>query len=286
LSIGKWFISSRETLSLRRMVIAPALFISHGAPTFALDPGALGPQLAVLGERFANIRGILILSPHWQTKGITVMATERPTTVHDFGGFPEVLYALQYPATGSPRLAAQAAALLEKAGLPVRLDDERGLDHGAWIPLRYLRPKADVPVVQVSLPHDLNPGGALRLGAALRSLRGQGVVIVGSGSLTHNLYEFRHAFATPETYAVEFASWIGAQLRAGNLEALVEYRSQAPHAARAHPTEEHYLPLLVALGARLENDELQVLQGGIAHGVLAMDSYVFSQGAGDERDRA
>lgn len=259
------------------MDIAPALFISHGAPMFGLEPGLLGPQLFEQGRRIAGARAILVVSPHWQTQGIRVMATSRPPTVHDFGGFPEALFALQYPVNGAPDVADEAASLLREAGFAVRLDDQRGLDHGAWIPLRHLRPEADIPILQVSLPHDLTPASALRLGTALGSLRDQGVVIVGSGSLTHNLYEFRHDFSQPEAYAQQFAAWSQDQLRNGNVEALIDYRKQGPHATRAHPTEEHYLPLLVAIGASRGGDGLEVLEGGVTHGVLAMDSYVFTQ---------
>jgi 4,5-DOPA dioxygenase extradiol len=276
-SIWRPFIYRNRAISLLNMNSAPAMFISHGAPTFGLDPGLLGPKLFTQGLLAADAKAILIVSPHWQTQGISVMTTNRPQTVHDFGGFPDALYALQYTVEGAPEVGDRAAGLLNQAGFAVRLDARRGLDHGAWIPLLHFRPEADIPVLQVSMAHDLTAAGALRLGSALAPLRTEGVVIIGSGSLTHNLHEFRHAFHQPEPYAAEFARWAKAQVRAENLQGLLDYRAQAPHAARAHPTEEHFLPLLIAMGARLERDELEVLEGGITHGVLAMDSYVFAQ---------
>ena len=151
--------------------LAPVLFISHGAPTFALEPGLLGPQLTALGAQLADIRAVLVVSPHWQTRGVKVMATAQPETVHDFGGFASALYDLHYPAAGHPALAAEVAQLLAEAGWPVAVDGQRGLDHGAWVPLRHLLPDAQLPVFQVSLPHDLDTAGALRLGQALAPLR-------------------------------------------------------------------------------------------------------------------
>ncbi len=255
--------------------LAPVLFISHGAPTFALEPGLLGPQLTALGAQLADIRAVLVVSPHWQTRGVKVMATAQPETVHDFGGFASALYDLHYPAAGHPALAAEVAQLLADAGWPVAVDGQRGLDHGAWVPLRHLLPDAQLPVFQVSLPHDLDTAGALRLGQALAPLRARGVLVVGSGSMTHNLYEFRHAQADAADYAVEFTHWIRQAVNSNAVDKLVDYRQRAPHALRAHPTEEHYLPLLVAMGARSGDEPAHVIDGGITNGVLSMESYAW-----------
>ena len=255
--------------------LAPVLFISHGAPTFALEPGLLGPQLTALGAQLADIRAVLVVSPHWQTRGVKVMATAQPETVHDFGGFASALYDLHYPAAGHPALAAEVAQLLAEAGWPVAVDGQRGLDHGAWVPLRHLLPDAQLPVFQVSLPHDLDTAGALRLGQALAPLRARGVLVVGSGSMTHNLYEFRHAQADAADYAVEFTHWIRQAVNSNAVDKLVDYRQRAPHALRAHPTEEHYLPLLVAMGARSGDEPAHVIDGGITNGVLSMESYAW-----------
>ena len=256
------------------MTTAPALFISHGSPMFALQPGQLGPNLGALGQALRDTRAVLVVSPHWQTRGVRVGVSAAPETIHDFGGFPAPLYQLQYPAPGAPALANDAARLIAQAGFDVALDERRGLDHGAWVPLLYLFPQADVPVFQVSLPHDIDAAGALRLGQALAPLRERGVLVVGSGSLTHNLHEFRQHINDPE-YAQQFADWVHEAVAARDVDALVDYRRRAPHAQRAHPTEEHYLPLLVAMGASADTDAARLVAGGMTHGVLSMDSFAF-----------
>jgi 4,5-DOPA dioxygenase extradiol len=254
---------------------APVLFISHGAPTFAIEPGVLGPQLQLLGAGLTGVKAVLVVSPHWQSDGVQVMTTSAPETVHDFGGFPPELYRLQYPARGAPSCAADAARLLARAGYEVTLNARRGFDHGAWVPLRFLLPRANQPVFQVSMPVDLEPNGAVKLGETLAPLREQGVLIVGSGSLTHNLHEFRQHPAQEASYAREFSDWIRQAVLRRDNDALTDYRKRAPHAARAHPTDEHYLPLLVATGAVDTPDTVQAIDGGITHGVLSMDSFVW-----------
>lgn len=257
------------------MKTAPVLFVSHGAPTFALEPGRLGPELAALGKRL-DVNAALVVSPHWQTRGgVRVMSAARPETVHDFGGFPPALYELRYPAPGAPEFAAAAARLLETAGFQAGLDDARGLDHGAWVPLRYLLPDANVPVFQVSLPAELDTAGAHRIGSALAPLRDEGVAIVGSGSMTHNLYEVFRGEGTDEAYARAFADWVREAVMRRDVDALIAYRERAPQAKRAHPTEEHYLPLLVALGASAKDETAKHIDGGMTYGVLSMDSYAW-----------
>jgi 4,5-DOPA dioxygenase extradiol len=257
---------------------AASLFVSHGAPTFALEPGQLGPKLGEFGARHGHIRAVLVVSAHWQTRAVEVMTTAAPATMHDFGGFPDALYQLQYPAPGAPEMAAQAGQLLGGAGFEVGFASRRGLDHGAWVPLRFLRPKADVPVFQVSMPFDLDAGGAGRMGAALEPLRKRGVMILGSGSLTHNLGEFSPGVVEPAAYVSEFVDWVRSTVQRNDLDSLLQYRELAPHARRAHPTEEHFLPLLVAMGARQGSDRVEVLEGGVEHGMLSMDSFAWSGG--------
>lgn len=257
------------------MTPAPVLFISHGAPTFAIEPGKLGPLLHAVGTRLTGVRAVLVVSPHWQTREVQVMATAQPETVHDFGGFPASLYELHYPASGAPQWATQTAELLKQAGFATHLDAQRGLDHGAWVPLLHLLPQAQLPVFQVSLPYSLNTAQAVALGSALAPLREQGVMIIGSGSMTHNLGEFHPAVIQPAAYVQEFSAWVRTAVRAHAVNAVVQYRAEAPHAVRAHPTEEHFLPLLVALGATQEGEGVQWLDGGIEYGMLNMDSYAW-----------
>ena len=259
------------------MTSLPSLFVSHGAPTFAIEPGLAGAQLRALGAALPRPKAILVVSPHWMTRGVEITAAERAETVHDFGGFPRALYAMQYPAPGSPELAARARQVLQAAGIAATLDERRGLDHGAWVPLLHLYPEADIPVVQVSLPLDTDAGKALALGRALAPLAAEGVLIIGSGSLTHNLYEFRMGDANEAAYAREFSHWIREAVLEGDTEQLVHALERAPHAERAHPTTDHFLPLLVAAGAAADGTPATVLDGGIRHGVLAMESYVFGQ---------
>jgi 4,5-DOPA dioxygenase extradiol len=254
----------------------PVLFVSHGAPTFALEPGRLGPQLTALGRRLPRPRALLVVSPHWMTRGLRVATTAAPATVHDFGGFPRALFEIQYPAAGAPELARRAVDVLRAAGWPAEADDGQGLDHGAWVPVRFLYPDADVPVFQLSLPAGLTPAQAYALGQALQPLRDEGVLVVGSGSLTHNLYEFRMDQDGGEAeYAREFAAWVRQAVEARDDARLQQTLAIAPHARRAHPTAEHFLPLLVAAGAAAGDEAVQTLEGGISYGMLAMDSYLF-----------
>ena len=259
------------------MSVMPSLFISHGAPTFAIEPGLAGAQLRALGLALGKPEAVVVVSPHWMTRGLEITATDRPATVHDFGGFPGVLYGLQYPAPGSPHWAARIRQLLLRQGLEAQLDERRGLDHGAWVPLMHLLPQADVPVVQVSLPFDTDEAKALALGRALAPLAHEGVLIVGSGSLTHNLYEFRAGEVQGAAYAQEFSAWVRQAVLDGDLTRLGQTLALAPHASRAHPTTEHFLPLLVAAGAACQPQSVTVLNGGIRHGVLAMESYVLGR---------
>lgn len=259
------------------MSTLPSLFISHGAPTFAIEPGLAGAQLRALGLALGKPRAVVVVSPHWMTQGVEITATDRPQTFHDFGGFPRELYTLRYPAPGSPELAAQIQQQLAQIGVAARLDLRRGLDHGAWVPLMHLFPEADVPVVQVSLPFDTDEARAFALGQALAPLAQDGVLIVGSGSLTHNLYEFRAGDVQAATYAQEFSSWVRQAVLDGDMKRLEQTLEIAPHATRAHPTTEHFLPLLVAAGAASQPNPVTVLNGGIRHGVLAMESYLFGR---------
>jgi 4,5-DOPA dioxygenase extradiol len=259
------------------MTALPSIFVSHGAPTFAIEPGVAGAQLRALGRALGKPTAILVVSPHWMTRGVQITATDQPETVHDFGGFPRALYGIQYPAPGSPQFAARVREVLHAGGISASLDAHRGLDHGAWVPLLHLYPDADVPVLQVSIPIDTDPQKALELGRALAPLAEEGVLIVGSGSLTHNLYEFRMGDAQEAGYAREFSEWIRQAVLEGDTDRLVHALERAPHAQRAHPTTEHFLPLLVAAGAASTAAPATVLDGGIRHGVLAMESYVFGQ---------
>jgi 4,5-DOPA dioxygenase extradiol len=255
----------------------PALFVSHGAPLFAMEAGSTGPALARWGQtlrkNFASLRGVVVMSPHWMAPTPRVMTSAQPATWHDFGGFPPALYALQYPAPGSPTLAHEVIALLQSAGMAAQGDAERPFDHGAWVPLMHLFAQADLPVVQVALPSQAGPAEVYAMGVALRSLRQSGVLVMGSGSMTHNLREFFGGEREPAPYVLEFSRWIEDTLLRGDLAALLDYRRRAPHAARAHPTDDHFLPLFFALGAAGDDLRPDYLSREVMYGVLAMDAF-------------
>jgi 4,5-DOPA dioxygenase extradiol len=264
----------------------PSLFVSHGAPTIVLEDCPARRFLAALGARLGRPRAVLVVSAHWATDEVSVMAASSPATVHDFYGFPPALYVLRYPASGAPALAARIAALLDAAGHRVHLDADRGYDHGAWIPMSLLYPAADVPVVQLSINPTKSAAWHWRLGRSLRPLCDEGVLIVGSGSMTHNLADFRsyrgdmaHAV---EPYAEAFSDWFAQRLAARDLEALLAWHELAPEAARAHPSDEHLLPLFVALGAAGVDWSAWRLHHGFMHGAIAMDAYLFQSGSAVE----
>ncbi len=253
----------------------PSLFISHGSPMLALQPGASGPALAHLARQLPRPRAIVVVSAHWESRELRVGSAAQPRTWHDFGGFPTELYQVQYPAPGNPTLAAEIIQLLAAANLPAQLDAERPLDHGTWVPLSLMYPQADIPVVQVSLPSQQGPALQRQVGQALASLRAQDVLLIGSGSITHNLGEvdWQAGPEVIEPWAQAFRDWIVAQLESQNTAALQDYRRQAPFAVRNHPSDEHLLPLLFAEGA---GGQFRVEHSGFTLGALGMDIYSFS----------
>ena len=271
----------------------PTLFLSHGSPMHSLDAGAAGAAWAALGRSLPRPRAVLMASAHWDTALPMLTGSPQPETIHDFGGFPEALYEIQYPAPGSPELAQRAATLLKEAGLTAGIDGCRGLDHGAWVPLRWMYPDADVPVVQVSVQTQRGVAHHWHLGAALAPLADDGVLIVGSGHVTHNLRDWmqwaqvHHRSKDPRRpgsgdveggplpYVGTFAEWLAARLAAHDRDAVIEYREREPGGARAHPSEEHYVPLLVAWGAAGQDARAERVHRAIEGGALSMDAYAF-----------
>lgn len=255
----------------------PVLFVSHGAPTLPLVPGDTGEAWHKLGKQLPRPSAILVISAHWETRVPTVSSAMHPETIHDFSGFPAELYELQYPAPGAPEMAQSTAIALRQAGIPVHLDETRGLDHGAWVPLSLMYPKADIPAAQLSLQPDRDPAWHIALGRALRPLREQGVLIVGSGSISHNLRAlFKHPQNTPAPdWVTEFCNWMAERITAADLDSLIAYRTIAPHAVQNHPTDEHLLPLFVALGAADKLHSSTRLNQVMTYGMLAMDAWLF-----------
>jgi 4,5-DOPA dioxygenase extradiol len=258
--------------------VLPSLFVSHGAPTLVIDPVPTRDFLRALGQTMPRPKAILCVSAHWDTAAPRLSAALRPQTIYDFYGFPDELYDMTYPAPGSPELAQRAAELLIGAQIPAELDTQRGLDHGAWVPLSLMHPLADIPVAQLSIQSHQGPAHHLELGRALAPLRGEGVLILASGNATHNLREvFSHALdAPPVPYAREFADWLTARVESGDTAALLEYLQQGPFGPRNHPTPDHYLPLLVALGAGNGAGGGTRLHDGYTYGVLSMAAYAWN----------
>lgn len=258
----------------------PILFVPHGSPMFALQPGAAGAAMSALVPHLGRPRAIVVISPHWETAIPAVGTGVRLETIHDFGGFDPRLYEIEYPATGCPEVAGRVVEALEAAGLPVATDPVRGLDHGAWVPLRQMFPDADVPIVPVSIQHHGGPRHAWRVGQALAPLAGEGVLIVASGNITHNLRDWqlalREGSIQPPAYVAEFSDWIQARIDSGDIESLLDYRRLQPAGLRAQPRDEHLLPLFTAIGAAGPNARPRAFHRGISDHVIAMDAYIFN----------
>lgn len=252
------------------------LFISHGAPTLPFEDVPARTFLIELAKSLPRPRAILMVSAHWETQMPRVTAQAHPHTIHDFSGFPEALYQLRYPAPGDPALAARIIDLLADAGMAASADATRGLDHGAWVPLMLMWPAADIPVVQLSIQSHLGPGHHLQLGQALAPLTRDGVQIIASGSLTHDLSSWRgQAEMAEPDWVTDFAEWIYAALANQRICDLLTYRRQAPFALRNHPSEEHLLALFVALGAAGPAARSMRLHQSTTYGVLRMDAFQF-----------
>ena len=254
----------------------PVVFVAHGAPDALLRaPDTLTTWRAIAG-RSPEPTAVLAISAHWEARRPTLSQASAPETIHDFSGFPADLYRLRYAAPGAPAVAERAASLLAAAGLAADLHPDRGLDHGAWVPLSVLLPDANVPVTQLSLVHGGTTAEHLAVGRALAHLRDEGVLILTSGAITHNFAWLD--WRTPEggspfAKAQGFADWLAERLVAGDWAAVRDYRS-TPLGVEAHPSEEHFLPLLVALGAAGEEVPIRY-QPRFTYGALAMDAYVW-----------
>jgi len=262
------------------MTTLPSLFVSHGSPMMALRQSPTREFLGGLRASVDRPRAILCVSAHWESAHPAVSTTAAPETIHDFGGFPDELYQMRYTAPGAPDLAERAAGLLADAGLPCDRDGGRGLDHGAWIPLLLAYPEADIPVTQLSIQYHLGPAHQYAVGQALAPLRGEGVLILASGSLTHNLADVQQCRAggvpmdgPGADWAAEFEAWVVERVETGAMADLMDYRAQAPHAAMAHPRDEHFLPLLTAAGAG--GGAGKTLHNGFEWASLGMAAFAF-----------
>ncbi len=268
----------------------PSIFVSHGSPMIALEPGAAGAFMQRLGPAisatFGKPKAIVSISAHTAARVPVVLAGARHSAFYDFGGFDPELFTLRYDAPGDPALAARVLALLRSADIPAESVEQGGLDHGAWTALRYLYPAADIPIVPLAFVQSDSPARQFALGAALASLTQDGVLVLGSGSITHNL---RRVFsggglhpdkAQPEIpESAAFRDWIADRSRALDWDALFAYRTRAPHGVDMHPTDEHLLPWYVAAGAGGRTSAPLRLHDGVTMGSLGMDAYAFGPAA-------
>lgn len=268
------------------MADLPTLFISHGAPDTAIADTAAARFLKTYGATLARPKAIVVASAHFEVEGrVAVTADAEPETIHDFGGFDPSLYAMRYDAPGEPALAAEIADMLSAAGFRAEAITGRGFDHGTWMPLSLLYPDADIPVVQVSVDPTRDAAHHMALGAVLRPLRARDVLVIGSGSFTHNLGEAFKALrrgardAEVPDWVDAFVSWMDEKIRAGDLAALRRWRKEAPFAVENHPTDEHLMPLFVALGAAAGVGDgglkAETIHESREFGALAMDAYAF-----------
>lgn len=257
--------------------LQPTAFVSHGSPMLAMENGPWHAAMQAWASRLAGVRAVVVASAHWESsESFLVTSSPRPGVIHDFSGFPEELYRLDYQAPGDPLLAARMVARLKAAGLKASADEQRPLDHGAWVPLRAMFPEARLPVIQVSLPHPRDPEVLVEAGRALAPLRSEGVLILGSGGLVHNLRNLNWgAHPTPEAWATTFENWMMAGIEAKNLDRLVHAAQQAPGYAQAAPTPEHFDPIYFALGAA-GTDTPTTIFDGWQHGNLSLRAVAWS----------
>ncbi len=253
----------------------PVLFVGHGNPMNAIEQNAFHQSWEKLGQALPRPGAVLCISAHWETDGVAVTAASRPETIHDFYGFPRALFDVQYPAPGEPGLARRTAALL--ADYDVRLDAERGLDHGVWSVLAPMYPEADIPVVQLSLDSRRPGDFHYRLGKALGPLRDEGVLIVASGNIVHNLRLLNYRDPTPPAWALEADAAIRSRIGARDHDALINYEALGPAVKQGIPTNEHYLPLLYALGLQQDNDVLSFFNTSV-WGSISMSSVILTPG--------
>lgn len=254
----------------------PVVFISHGAPDALLKADDAVTCWREISRALPKPKAILVISAHWEAAQATLSLADSPATIYDFSGFAPALYTLNYPAVGAPALAQRTLSLLTQAGIAAQTVPNRGLDHGAWVPLSAMFPNADVPVTQLSLILHQNAAAHFQLGQALLPLREEGVLILCSGAITHNfswLNWHNQAHSSPLAKAIQFTDWVAEQLILNNSTGLLNYRS-APFGAEAHPTEEHFLPLLVALGAA-DGAIPTRFRPNFTYANLAMDAYIW-----------
>jgi len=268
----------------------PSIFVSHGSPMIALEPGAAGAFLQRLGptidKTFGRPGAIVVVSAHTTAREPVLLAAPQHQAIHDFGGFDPRLYTLRYDAPGAPNLAPRVAGLLQAAGVPVHVLNQGGIDHGIWTALRYIYPEADIALLPLAFVQSQTPAQQFAIGEALLPLREEQVLVLGTGSITHNLKRvFAHGLHPPSDLpeipeSAAFRGWMLEHSRARDWDALFDYRQRAPHAQDMHPTDEHLLPWYVAAGAGGREATPHRLHDSVTAGSIGMDVYAFGAQAG------
>ena len=261
------------------MTKCPALYISHGSPMVILTNTVARDFLAGYGKQLGRPKAILIASAHFESRLPALTADKQPEMIYDFGGFPQPLFEMQYPAPGAPDLAVRAAQMLGEAGIAAAPVTGRGYDHGTWVPLKLMYPDADIPVVQLSVQPQMSAAHHIAMGAALAPLREEGVLVMGSGSITHNLGELfrggRELDAPTPAWVSEFGNGMHEKIEAGAVDDVEHWDTRAPHARRNHPSPEHFLPLPFAMGAAGGDRKGKRVHTSCEYGVLMMDAYAW-----------
>lgn len=253
----------------------PALFVGHGSPTNVVAENTYTESLAALAASLPKPHAILVVSAHWVRPDLKITSSAAPPQLYDFFGFPEGLYKVHYEAPGSPGLASRAAALLSKAGLPCLEDADRGIDHAAWAVLIHMYPDADIPVVELSLDYRMKHAGLFDIGAALSPLRDEGILLMGSGNIVHNLYRIEsEEDAKPYPWALAFNELVKEAIARGDRETLAHYALPVEASREGVPTPEHYLPLLAILGSMREGESAKIFHESFQNASIAMTGYL------------
>ena len=251
----------------------PGLFISHGSPMLALHPEQVGPALARLSLNLPKPKAIVVMSAHWESQALEVSTATRPDTWHDFGGFPRELYEIRYPAPGAPELAERILADLAAAGFTARANSSRARDHGVWMPLLHMYADADIPVISISLPMHMSSDEIYQIGKTLSILRQEQILLIGSGSITHNLYALVRDGRAQDVpvWASSFRNYVVSKLQHGDIEAVLDWKN-IPYVQQNHPTIEHFAPLFFAMGT---GSRFSIVHSSFTMGSLGMDLYRF-----------
>ena len=260
------------------MTTFPSLFISHGSPMTVLEDSRARRFLCGLGEEIGRPEAILMISAHWEYPVLAMTTADRLETIHDFGGFPQALFDCRYEPPGVGDLAERSAELFAGAGFQLHAEPRRGIDHGGWTPLILMYPEADIPTAQISIETPRGPDHQLAVGQTLAPLRDEGVLVIGSGSMTHNLRSLVRDEPDSDgvDWAIAFSEWVADALSEGRIDDLLDWKRQAPNALHARPSDEHFLPLFTALGAGGEAPNVERIHKSFTYGTQSMDCYAFT----------